>query len=309
MSTPLSAISLLLAVLAGASALAQSVPTDRDTESARHLELTADNAGQVHEVGISPHHSTSLVFNAPLLRGGVVVEDERLVAVAVNEARGMVMLLPSDVSLVRPLWLTVRFADGEVPESVTFRLVLRPTRASQEMRVDRRPRSAESFQQEARRERERAERCEAQLTRTQEEPRRRESLTGLFDAGLVEEGKTLLVRNLKKDITQHPDDALLVRSAYSYRAETVARVAVELKMNNTGTQPWTVGEVAELVSKEGARLPVLRVWPREPIPPGRSGRIVVEAEATQAQSRGTFLLELTEADGPRTVTVRGVVFP
>ncbi|QRN96269.1 DUF2381 family protein [Archangium violaceum] len=309
MSTPLSAISLLLAVLAGAPALAQPVSTDWDTEGVRHLELTADNAGQVYEVGISPHHSTSLVFNAPLLRGGVAVEDERLVAVAVNEARGMVMLLPSDVQLDRPLWLTVRFADGEVPESVTFRLVARPTRAEQEVRVDRRPRSAGSFQQEARQERERAERCEAQLARTQMEPRCHESLTDLFDAGLVKEGKTLLVRNLKKDITQHPGDALLVRSAYSYRAEAVARVAVELKMNNTGTQPWTVGEVAELVSKEGARLPVLRVWSREPIPPGKLGRIVVEAEATQAQSRGTFLLALTEADGPRAVTVRGVVFP
>jgi Protein of unknown function (DUF2381) len=78
---------------------------------------------------------------------------------------------------------------------------------------------------------------------------------------------------------------------------------------NTGTQPWTVHEAAELVDKEGTRLRVLSVWPREPIAPGGWGRVVVEAEATQAQSRGTFLLGLTEADGPRTVTLRGVVFP
>jgi uncharacterized protein (TIGR02268 family) len=202
----------------------------------------------------------------------------------------------------------VRFADGAVPASVTFSLVVHPTRAEPQVNVYRQPRSAESFQQEARQEHERAERCEARLAQTQTEQKSPGSLIGLIDSGLVVGNKGIAARDISNITRQPPGEALKRTEAYSYRAE--GRVAVALVVDNTSAQPWTVdAEGAALVGRGGVRLRVLRVWQPEPIPPGEIGRVVVEVEATEEQARGTYVLRLGEANGPRTVTLRGVTFP
>ncbi|HEX8820904.1 MAG TPA: DUF2381 family protein [Archangium sp.] len=318
MSTSRSAVlSLLLTSLATVTpAFAQSAPEDWDTSGARHLELTAENAREEHPAGISPHHPTTLVFNAPLRPGGVTVEDEQRVKVALNEAEGLVTLLPSDtVPSDKPLTVTVRFADGAVPESVTFRLVVHPTRAEHQVRVYRRPRSAESYRQGERQERERAERCEAALEAEHARPEGQNprGLAGLFDAGLVGKGSGIAVRALAsgKELTQRSGETLEVMMAHGYHAEIQKQVAVELTVRNTGNQPWTAEGVegATLVSTDGARLRVVRVIQPEPFTPGAHHWLVVVAEATVEQAKGTFLLKLGETGGPRTLTVRGITFP
>jgi uncharacterized protein (TIGR02268 family) len=318
MSTSLpAALSLLLASLATVTpASAQSAPEEWDTSGARHLELTAENAGEEHPVRISPHHPTTLVFNTPLQPGGVAVEGERGLKLAVNEAEGMVTLLPSGASSPdKPLTVTVRFADGSVPESVTFRLVVHPTRAEHQVRVYRRPRSAEAYRRGERQERERAERCEAALEAERARPERQDpgDLAGLFDTGLVGGGTGIAVQKLmpQKDFTQRPGETLDVKEANGYHAATQEQVAVELDVENKGQQPWTAegAEGVALVSTEGARLRVVRVIQPEPLTPGARRRLVVVAEATVEQARGTFLLKLVERDGSRTLTVRGITFP
>jgi uncharacterized protein (TIGR02268 family) len=97
-----------------------------------------------------------------------------------------------------------------------------------------------------------------------------------------------------------------VRRAHSYRA--AGQVAVALELSNTDAQPWSA-EGAELVGPRGERLRVLRVWQPEPVPPGDTRRVIVEAEGREADTRGTYVLRLHEAGGPRTVTLRGVSFP
>jgi uncharacterized protein (TIGR02268 family) len=308
---------LLLASLVTATPTsAQPAPEEWDTSGARHLELTADNAGEQHPVRISPHHPSTLVFNAPLRAGGVVVNDASRVKMAVNEAEGMVTLLPSDTPPSdKPLTVTVPFADGAVPESVTFRLVVHPTRAEHQVRVYRLPRSAESFQRGERQERERAERCEAALEaeRARPEGQAPRDLADLFDAGLVGQGTGIAWRALAlgKDLTQRSGETLEVMEAHSYHAALSKQVAVELRVENTGQQPWTAGGVegTALVSTEGERLRVVRVIQPEPLTPGARQQLVVVAEATVEQAKGTFLLKLGENGGPRTLTVRGITFP
>lgn len=310
MSIPLPAAPLLLVLLVTPPATAQPAAGEWDAGGERHVELTADNAGQAHPVYISPNRLTGFVFHAPLQRGSVEVEDrERFRAVVVDEAAGLVTLLPSGaLPPGRELMLTVRFADGAVPGWATFRLVVHATRAERQVEVFRQPRSAESYRQGERQERERAERCEARLAQVEAEAQRPGGLTGLIDAGLVGKSEGVAGKQLTYDLTQRPGETLRVSEAFSYRARE--RVAVELWVENTGTQPWTAEglEAVEWVS-EGARLRVLRVWQSRPMAPGDRALLVVEAEASPEQVRGTFLLELGEAGGARTLTVRGVTFP
>ncbi|WP_309893931.1 DUF2381 family protein [Archangium sp.] len=300
----------LLALLPTTPALAESTSDAWEPVAVRHIELTADKAGRVHEVRISPLFTTTLVFNAPLLRGGVVLEErEGFRTVLVDEDTGVVALLPSGVlSAGRHLSLTVRFADGAVPASASLRLVVHPTRAESQVNVYRLPRSAESLQVEARQERERAEQCEAQLAQAQAEQKRPGGLTGLIDSGLVKEGSGVTGRDIFTTARQRLGEALQVEAAHTYAARGQGAVALEVE--NTSDQPWRVdSEGAQLVSKEGARLRVLSVWQREPLAPGQKGRVVVEAVATPEQARGTYVLTLGERGGARTVTLRGVTFP
>jgi uncharacterized protein (TIGR02268 family) len=195
-----------------------------------------------------------------------------------------------------------------VPASASFRLVVHPTRAEPQVNVYRLPRSAESFQVEARQERERAEQCEVRLARAQAERRSPGGLTGLIDSGLVVEGSGVAGRDSYVTARQRPGEALQVKAAHTYAAQ--GQMAVALEVENTSAQPWSVdSEGAQLVSKEGARLRVLSVWQLEPLAPGKKGRVVVEAAATPEQARGTYVLTLGEQGGARTVTLRGVTFP
>jgi uncharacterized protein (TIGR02268 family) len=275
----------------------------------RSIELTANTSGQELLVRISPNRTTNLVFDTPLSPGGVRVEHRELFrSVMVDEATGLVTLLPSgELTKEETLSLTVRFAEDAIPKSVIFQLVPHPTGAEPQVQVFRRARSAESYKQEARRERERAERCETELGRTQAEQRSPGGLVGLLESGLMGWGKSVAVRDTYASIPQRPDSPFQVRSAFTYRAEQWKRVAVELQLDNLSPQPWKMGE-AELLGTKGSRLRVLRAWPLEPLAAGES-RVIVEAEAPEAGTRGAFILKLPEVGGTRTLTFRGVTFP
>ncbi|WP_309896516.1 DUF2381 family protein [Archangium sp.] len=281
-----------------------------DVVGTRHLEARMDPVGQEQRVRISPHHTTTFVFNAPLLPGGVVVEGPEIFGVVSrDEAQGIITLLPSgELPLGRELRLTVRFTDGALPASAAFRLVVRATGAESQVNVNRQPRSGESYQVEARQERERAEACEAELARARAEQRPPGGFVGLIEDGWVKGEQGIEARNFLQATRQRPGEAIHVTEAYSYRAQ--GRRAVALEVKNTSAQPWTVdSEGALLVSDTGARLRVVRVWPLEPLAPEEERRLIVEAETGEEEPGSTYRLQLGEAEGARTITLRGVLFP
>ncbi|MET0405562.1 MAG: DUF2381 family protein, partial [Cystobacter sp.] len=231
----------------------QVTPTDE-----RHIELTADASRQDWEVRISPQQASNLMFNAPLRNGSVMVQERELFhSVMVDERAGLITLLPSAVMPPgKTLLLAVGFADNSFPENTLFRLVVHSGQVERQVRVDRRPRTAASLQEEAHQQRERAERCESKPHRPMAR-RCQEDLVGMFDAGLVKKGVGIRALDFLSQLPRVPTEALAVKEAYSYRA--IGRIAVELWLDESNQQPWRT-KSAELLTEQGVALKVLRTW-------------------------------------------------
>jgi hypothetical protein len=74
-------------------------------------------------------------------------------------------------------------------------------------------------------------------------------------------------------------------------------------------QPWRAVR-AELVGPGRRTLRVYPPWQREPLSSSVvDTRVVIEADATEAETRGSFTLKVWDADGTRSVIVTGVTFP
>jgi len=109
-------------------------------------------------------------------------------------------------------------------------------------------------------------------------------------------------------VTLQPASALGLPRVISYRARGLA--AVELLLDApAGALPWTAAG-AELVGPGCRALRVLPPWQKEPIQSGTTERrVVLEAEATEQEIRGSFRLKMWNEDGTRSASVSGVTFP
>jgi hypothetical protein len=76
-----------------------------------------------------------------------------------------------------------------------------------------------------------------------------------------------------------------------------------------GMQPWRAVR-AELVGAGGRTLRVNPPWQREPLRLGvEDRRVVIEADATEDETRGRLTLKVWNEDETRSVIVSGVSFP
>ncbi len=74
-------------------------------------------------------------------------------------------------------------------------------------------------------------------------------------------------------------------------------------------QPWRAAG-AELVGPGRHALRVHPPWQREPLrSEAEDARVVIEAEATETESRGSFTLKVWNEDGTRSLIISGVTFP
>ncbi|MCY1074637.1 DUF2381 family protein [Archangium lansingense] len=301
-----------LLLLLQSSALGQPVTTPWDMSGAPRFTVTADTAGEAREVPISPNRTLSFVFDTPVQGEGAVVEErERFRQVELSKDGLMLMLLPSDeLKPGKRLRLTVRFADGATPKSLDFTLVV-SARAEPQVEVYRELRPCDSYRQQAEEAEARARQYQTQLARERAERDAPRGVIGLLALNQMNE-KGIRSKRITKDVTLRPGEAFTVKEAVSYLAtsgekdDSVTRLAVELKLLNRGTQPWTPTH-AQLVG-EGGRWD-LEVWPPQPIAPGERGRVLTEVERPGNAAPGRYLLKLWDASTTRTVTLSGVTFP
>jgi uncharacterized protein (TIGR02268 family) len=301
------AVFLVLALLVGATATAQprAVPCEAGT---RRIELKTEPSGEVPELCISPGLSTTfLLYGAELLPGGVTVDGrERFTLVEVSNT--MLRLVPSErVVPGERLRLTVRFRDGAAPASAAFWLVVYAGQVEPLVEVYREKRTLESYQQQVQEKDSQLRQCQEDNERLLAEKESPGGLTGMLATGLMGE-KGVTPKDLSESAVQHPRSAVRVLRVLSYRS--TSRVAVELKLEPIpGMEPWRAVR-AELVGPGRRALRVKPPWQREPLrEEAEDQRMVIEAEGTEAATRGSFTLKVWDEDGTRTIILTGVVFP
>jgi uncharacterized protein (TIGR02268 family) len=203
--------------------------------------------------------------------------------------------------------LTVRFRDGSAPASASFWLVVYAGKAEPWVEVYREKRTLESYQQQVQEKDSQLRQCKEDNERLLAEKENPGGLTGLLATGLM--GETgVTPKNLSESAVRHPGNAVRVVRVFSYRS--TSRVAVELILHATlGMEPWRAVR-AELVGPSRRMLRVKPPWQREPLrDEAKDRRVVIEAEATEAETRGSFTLKVWGEDGTRTIILTGVVFP
>ena len=311
MSASYSAALVALTVLMGLPASGEP-PLPSWNAGVRQLELPAEPTGDEPELHISPGLSTTLAFDAELLRDkegkDTVALEKRESFILVDAGQATLRLLPSDaLKSGERLRLVVRFKDGAAPAGAAFTLVVHPARAERLLEVYRTTRTAASYQREAKEAKVEAQRCQEELERERAERGGPGGLVGLIVTKQMD-NTGVSTRLLNEAVTKFPGNALVTLEVYSYRS--AGRVAVELVMENPqGVQPWATAG-ALLTSRTGVELKILPVWQRGPFEADRNlQHILVEAVATKEEAQGPFTLKLWEAATGRTITLSGVSFP
>ena len=297
-----------LALLTAPVEATERAPLPTCEAGTRYIELTADAPSKPPEVCIRPELSLTLFFDAKLAR--VEVEGrERFRRVTMVD--DMVTLVASEaLHDGERVPVTVYFQDGAAPTSATFVLVVHPSQAERQVEVSRHERTVASLRLGEQQARAEAQQCREEKARLQAECSGQGGLTGL----IVNEwmGEKGVVARWLKDVTSHPGSSIVAQKVISYRAvgpDGRGRVAVAVELRNLGAVAWTPTG-ASLVGSKHEELTGLTVWPLEPIPPGESGRIVVELDATESEARGSYTLKLWAGEvGDGGVNLGGVMFP
>jgi uncharacterized protein (TIGR02268 family) len=266
--------------------------------------LAADSSAQAFEVCVSPDETTTFVFGSRLAAGAVEFQPEgRLADWAQGKEDLSLHVIPKgDFLPGERVRVTVRFADGAAPASVTFWLVGHAARGTRRVEVFREPRPAGALKREAAEARAEARQCQEDKARLLAE---RKEPGGLMGAAWLERGGELQSKGIWAGVKQHPANALRTEGARSY--SHLGSLAIRLQLLNSGAEPWTA-EGAVLKDSTGAEVE-LSAWQESAIAPGALGFVVVGVEQESGQLGCPCTLKLWEAQGPRTVSLGNVTFP
>ena len=273
----------------------------------RHVELLADSPGQAPEICIRPGLSLTLFFDTRLVRVDIEGRERFL---RVEEAPASLSLVASETLHDGDrVPMTVYFQSGAAPTSATFTLVVHPSQAERQVDISRQERTAASYRQGEQQARAEARQCQEEKARLQAEVGGRGGLTDLILQGWLGE-KGVSAKKLAR-LVARPSSYLETRQIISYRAMgdgREGRIALEVVLFNNGTAPWTPAG-ATLAGTERGQFMGLKVWPLEPIPPRKKGRLVVEMDAQGQDAQGVFTLELRDEQGREGAIIDGVTFP
>ena len=290
---------LVLTLLQGTPTL-QPTPTTA-CEDLQRIELALVPATPAREICVSPGLMTSVVFD---VRAEVELQDEVRFREVARGLGTISFLPPGDMLPGERLRLMARLGAGEAQDLVTFTLVAHTGEATHQVEVYRDQRSRESYQHEVAQQRAKVQQLREEL----QQLRTRLAQAGGFRDMLANDFLTdsgAQARHLKEALSSSTEGALSFESGVSYRAER--HVAVQLWLTNPDSEPWTVAH-ASLLDATGKELTGMKLWQKEPIPPHRSGLVIVETPAERQDLQGELTLVLRD-DGERVVRISRVTFP
>jgi uncharacterized protein (TIGR02268 family) len=304
---PASLLALLLVLLTGPASAEPGVTTC--LTGVQHVELPSATTAEPARVCISPGQTTLINFDGTFIPGSLSLDGEGRFTL-VESGRSSLKLVPSEkLAAGEQLRLTVRFLDAAAPTSAALLLVVHPAQATPLVDVHRQTRTVESYRQELGARDEQLRLLQQENARLRSESNGPRGLAGLHALGVLV-GEPFKTRDSSKSAKVAPTSTLLLGGTLqSFRAAD--RVAITLRLRNPkDAAPWTAhGAKVVLEGRKGVELKVLEVWPREPIPPGGTLKLVVEAELTDADVQGPFTFRLWEAEGGRTAIIQGVMLP
>jgi uncharacterized protein (TIGR02268 family) len=268
----------------------------------RCIEVLASGPAEVPEVQLSPGLTTTFVFDSDVRLDGMTLEHSGRFAVADLGKRTLTLMPSEALRAEEPGALTVCFADGAAPSCVAFRLIMHPAIAERQIWLLRHPRSVSSLEEGLRQSHEEITRLHAEFARLSAEHNAPNGLTGLLASNVVDD-RGMPCRSV--DVVQ-PLSAVLITVRIS-ACRTFARAVVRVRVRNNSESPWNA-QGAKLVGPKGEAWSGA-VWPEEPIPPGESADLFIEARVEDLRMEGPFVLKLWEADGSRTVRLGRVAFP
>jgi uncharacterized protein (TIGR02268 family) len=173
--------------------------------------------------------------------------------------------------------------------------------------VYREKRTVESYQHEVREKDTQLHQCQEDNKRLLAEKENPGGLTGLLATGLMD-WNGIPPKDLRSSIGTLPGSFVEVHLAHSYRSTRTVAVVVLLEPIQ-GMQPWRAAR-AELVRPGRRTLRVYPPWQRESLSSdAKDRRVVIEADATEAEARGNFTLKVWNEDGTQSLFLSEVTFP
>jgi uncharacterized protein (TIGR02268 family) len=261
------------------------------------------------ELCIHPGRFTTLLFDAPLVTGAVVLEGREHFR-DVEASSKSLLLVPSDrLPPGARLGLEVRFADGQAPERARFTLVAHPELAAQQVEVARATPTASVCAPALRDVQVLLEQCEAQVKSLSAQPEDALSFVHALKSGKLDDSGFTVHPFTARDFSQGPGEVLKVRSFTFYRSRGALALKVRVKNEDPG-KPWLL-EGARLLGRNGEELHAAAVHPRTPLDPGATETRWVEWELLPPKDKETesYTLHLWDAGKERAATVPGLKLP
>lgn len=298
MSLSTSVIPLVLTVLIGTTAVAQSrTPAPRELK-ARQLTLRAEEPPVLHPLHVAAGEVTTVTFDAPIVPESV---DRSVLApffsrVAVHEDV-LVLKASMDVPVGKEPVLTVRFAGTGSPAQVGFVLTTVGAEVDSQVEVFRQGRTAQDLGRELADLRARCAVTEAGLATL----RAQCALRGLGGAVLMGDvtREGVAVTYLREPSVS---PGMTAKSPHVlYRTENT-RAFSTLLLNAVGSAPWIPG-FARMTPRGPNAPPALELpllMQVKQLSPGEQATVVVEWHALPDLPAGThFTLEVLDAKGER----------